>query len=108
MNQEISNRIDKFIEIWNQKNVEHMKANFASVPPDLLTRRDGKKYIKLVKGGTSCYAFVDAETGDIFKPASWHAPAKHSRGNVKSDDFGISCSGPYGIAYLRGGSGGGW
>jgi hypothetical protein len=46
----------------------------------------GRKYIKLVsnKGGNSrsVWCFINKETGDIMKAASWAAPAKHSRGNV--------------------------
>jgi hypothetical protein len=40
------------------------------------------------------------------KPATWKAPARHSRGSVLADDFGLSCVGPYGVDYLsrRGGS----
>ena len=63
----------------------------------------GRKYIKVVKcrkfeTGREVYCFIDKATGDILKPASWSAPAKHARGNI----FGsISCCGMHGIAYLR-------
>ena len=30
----------------------------------------------------SAFAFVDKKTGDVLKPASWSAPAKHARGNI--------------------------
>lgn len=46
----------------------------------------GRKYVKLVSnrsGSRSVWCFVEKETGDILKAASWKAPAKHSRGNVK-------------------------
>lgn len=45
----------------------------------------GRRYVKLVsdKGGSkSVWCFVDKETGDILKAATWKQPAKHSRGNV--------------------------
>ena len=42
-----------------------------------------KKYVCITKSG-SMYAFIDKETGEIFKPASWRAPAKGVRGNVLS------------------------
>lgn len=62
--------------------------------------------------GKSVYAFVAAKdfenktlgkikTGDIHKPASWSAPAKHARGNVFADDF-AKCLTAHGIVYLRG------
>jgi hypothetical protein len=48
-------------------------------------------------------AFVEILTGDIFKPASFNAPAKHARGNVKSPLFGMEGIGKSGhVIYLRG------
>jgi len=46
-----------------------------------------QKYHKIVSHG-SVVAFIDRETGDIFKPASWKAPAKGIRGNVLSEKNG--------------------
>jgi hypothetical protein len=43
----------------------------------------GKKYAKVQTNG-SVYAFIDAD-GNIYKPASWSAPAKHVRGNIFHD-----------------------
>ena len=48
----------------------------------------GKVYYRIVRstfGSSSAYGFVD-KTGDVWKAASWKAPAKNfSRGNVISD-----------------------
>lgn len=63
---------------------------------------NGRKYAKVVQEyadqscgrGLSVHAFVDKETGDIYKPASWKAPAKGVRYNlrdlpqIKLDIFG--------------------
>jgi sulfatase maturation enzyme AslB (radical SAM superfamily) len=46
----------------------------------------GKKYLKVVSGGSVKF-FVDGE-GNIYKPATWAAPAKHARGNLFSKDSG--------------------
>ena len=46
------------------------------------------KYIKIFTNrriGGRVVAFVDKKTGDIYKPASWSSPAKHSRGNVNKE-----------------------
>ena len=50
---------------------------------------EGKKYIKVVREeyderndrwrDTTVHAFVDKNTGNVYKPASWKAPAKHVR-----------------------------
>ena len=52
---------------------------------------EGKKYIKVVREeyderedrwrDTTGHSFVDKKTGDVYKPASWKAPAKHVRFN---------------------------
>ena len=55
--------------------------------------REGKKYYKIVQvefdtfqnrneyKDSSVHSFVDKNTGDVYKPASWKAPAKHVRFN---------------------------
>jgi hypothetical protein len=47
----------------------------------------------------SAYCFID-KNGDVLKPASWSAPAKHARGNIHNANPIAAC-GPYGINYLR-------
>jgi hypothetical protein len=48
-------------------------------------------------------AFVDMATGDIFKPATYKAPAKHARGNINSDKNGMEAITSEGfVVYLRG------
>ena len=54
---------------------------------------EGKKYFKVVREefdtfqgrnkwrDTTVHAFVDKKTGEVYKPASWKAPAKHVRFN---------------------------
>lgn len=49
----------------------------------------GRKYHKIVmKDGPSCsvHAFVDKKSGDVYKAASWKAPAKGVRYNLVSKD----------------------
>ena len=46
----------------------------------------GRKYHKLIMetggGSRSVHAFIDQKTGDVYKPASFKAPAKHVRFNL--------------------------
>lgn len=64
----------------------------------------GPKYIKVLHDGAT-HSFVmraGNEGGDVFKPASFAAPAKHARGNIFDDHNGLRSMGPYyGPAYLR-------
>ena len=58
---------------------------------------EGKKYIKVVREefdtfqnrnewrDSTVHAFVDKKTGEVYKPASWKAPAKHVRFNLSND-----------------------
>jgi len=53
----------------------------------------GKKYIKIVQKdwndrdncyeGGGVHAFIDKNTGEVYKPASWRAPAKHVRYDLR-------------------------
>jgi hypothetical protein len=55
----------------------------------------GVKYYKIIEstvsasslggGNTSVHAFVSRQTGAVYKPASWRAPAKHARYNLLDD-----------------------
>ena len=58
--------------------------------------RDRRKYLKIVQQqyddmgpnpsykyrDGSVHAFIDRETGDVYKPAGWAKPAKHVRYNL--------------------------
>ena len=58
---------------------------------------EGKKYLKVVREefdtfqnknewkDSTVHAFIDKKTGDVYKPASWKAPAKHVRFNLSND-----------------------
>lgn len=62
-----------------------------------VTLEEGRKYLRIyaneVTAGTVRHtrivAFINSLTGDILKPATYKAPAKHARGNVTSDKWGM-------------------
>ncbi len=60
----------------------------------------GTRFLRVMRDN-SAHAFIDRTNGDVLKPASWKAPAKHARGNIFNPDNGLSCMGEYGPAYLR-------
>ena len=62
--------------------------------------REGRKYYKVVQSefetwngskyyqqyrDSSVHSFVDKETGEVFKPASWNRPAKHVRYDMRDE-----------------------
>jgi len=78
-------------------------------PYTVLEAEDGLKFIRIVSKrgdggpGRSAWAFVAKEDGsnkqlgswkkgDIFKSASWKAPAKHARGNIFDLSKGPTCN----------------
>ena len=67
---------------------------------DAISIDEGKKYFKIVKGG-SVWGFVvktdDAKfkAGDILKAASWASPAKNAaRGNIVAGGYKVNWTGP--------------
>ena len=86
---------------------KHYDEQFPNLTAPTILVKFGRKYAKVIKDGNSgnggqrsVYGFVDAHTGDIYKAATWKAPAKHIRGSIFADDGGMSSCTPYGIVYL--------
>ncbi len=50
----------------------------------------GRKYWK-IHDGNGVHAFVDRNTGDVFKPASWKSPSKGVRYNLLDEYSRLSC-----------------
>ena len=44
----------------------------------------GRKYHKIVAKNQGVHAFVDKQTGEVYKPASYKSPAKHVRYDLRS------------------------
>ena len=79
----------------------------------------GKKYLKIIQQefdtfqdrnewrDGSVHAFIDKQTGEIYKPAGWKAPAKHVRYDLrdqKSREFVLNpdnCTWAGGWLYMR-------
>jgi hypothetical protein len=92
---------------------EHFARNdYTFAVPNVEIASRGKRFAKLVstesdpqtgekRGQTMVHSFVEIATGDIYKPASFKAPAKHARGNI-TDNAGRASMSPQGhIIYLR-------
>lgn len=108
---DINKAVDMLIKGAQQKIDVDFKKHYPNLTPNILGKEKGKRYIKITsitnggKGQKSVWAFIDAKEGptfgDILKPASWRAPAKHARGNVFDGSWGVNSVGVYGPAYLR-------
>lgn len=96
-----------FIEDVNTNITAYYKQQLPNLTPELLKVDVGSKYIRLWKG-TSCWGFISRvdgdlkgapiRKGDLLKPATWKAPAKHARGNIMD---GTAKWGVYGPEYIK-------
>ncbi len=98
------NEIDNFIH-FVQKMADEYYEQFETQSCKI-TVKYGRKYAKIIKvsipaGSTSVHSFVKLTTGDVYKAASWKAPAKHARANIydyESLKRGVNAMG---AAYLK-------
>ena len=104
----LTKEIEEFASRVQEVVNKHFKERFPNLTVPTISVKFGRKYAKIIKeqkgprgaGQRSVYGFVDAHTGDLYKAASWRAPAKHIRGSIFADDGGMSSCTPYGIVYL--------
>ncbi len=91
---------------------EYMTQNYPHNTPEELIFTFGQRYIKVWKQtilkdaqgkpfSFSIWAFIDRTNGDVLKPATSNAPAKHARGNIFDSYNGMKTISAYGPAYLR-------
>ena len=86
---EVEKRVEQFANKLEEKILKNINNDPGYTYRVEIEIKPGKKFYKIVEGHTfrdsrenpsmSVYAFIDKETGDIYKPASWAAPAKRRR-----------------------------
>ena len=95
--------VAEFIDKVNKERLDHYtKADMVNQYKEL-TVEIGNKYIRLWQG-TGCWGFISRvdgdlkgspiKKGDLLKPATWKAPAKHARGNIIDGTARYSTYGP--------------
>lgn len=84
MENTVQNHIENLVAILNKRAPQSPhKISF--------TVNYGKKYAKIVSDTTGVHAFIDPETGAVYKPAGWKAPAKGVRFNLLNDASREAC-----------------
>ena len=83
--------VAKFIDEVNAKRLKYYTDAGSLSQYTELVVEIGNKYIRLWVG-TGCWGFISRvdgdlkgapiKKGDLLKPATWKAPAKHARGNI--------------------------
>ena len=87
--QDARNTIQLNVHKWTLMLCDALEHNFKQSHPNSdpykFTIESGRKYHKIVmeteSQSQSVHAFVNQKTGEVYKPASWKAPAKHVRFN---------------------------
>ena len=102
--------IPEMVLDWTEELVRYLQDDYDSEPYDnggryKFTIQTGRKYHK-IHDGNGVHAFVDKNTGQVYKPASYKAPAKGVRYDLRSIKSRHECysnadwSGGY--LYIRG------
>ena len=92
VNPEVEFHLDGFIKQCSDMLKKYYEANLPNLDTPELKVYVGGKYYKVTKRGDggnneSVWFFVDKEEGNIWKAASWAAPAKNfPRGNILTDN----------------------
>ena len=85
------------VEMWAMDLVDALEADYKKKYPnsfkDMKFRvLEGRKYLKInqydvdmdgKEFGGGVHAFIDKNTGEVYKPASWKSPAKHVRYDLR-------------------------
>lgn len=104
-NVKVAERFQGFVNKVQTEVAKHYKEKFTMLTVPDMEVEEGSKFYKVVTNNhsqRSVYCFVNKQTGDIYKAATWRAPAKHVRGSIFDANFsygkGVSL---YGGSYLR-------
>jgi len=84
----VSNQLQTRVEMWAMDLVDALELNYNTRYPDSnspvkFETKVGKKYIKIIQVDGGVHAFIDKNTGEVYKPASWKSPAKHVRYDLR-------------------------
>ena len=92
--QQVANVL-RYSEILCEALVQHFQSSHPNSDPYKFYIESGRKYHKLIMetgtGSRSVHAFVDKNSGAVYKAASFKAPAKGIRYNLLDDDSREEC-----------------
>jgi len=84
-----------YSEVLCEALTQQFKSSHPNSDPYKFYIESGRKYHKLIMetngNSRSVHAFVDKNSGAVYKAASWKAPAKHIRFNLLDDNSREEC-----------------
>ena len=111
--------LDVRVEMWAMDLCDALMADYKRQYPDSSHDKKfevkvGRKYHKIIMYDLNCdgkrwsggvHAFIDRKTGEVYKPASWKAPAKHVRYDLRlirdRQVLEVKCDWAGGYLYMR-------
>ena len=78
-----------FLEMVTENTNLYYKTNLSILTPPTFINKGGRKYDKIVSGG-SVYCFVEKDSGNVYKPASWRAPYSKGNNPVRGNIFNVT------------------
>ena len=86
MTKEFGVALEKWLEGCKRvSDAYYERNNFTNLTRPTFEGKSGKKFVKVIRKeliSGPVHSFIDMSNGDIYKPASWNARAKHVRGNI--------------------------
>lgn len=82
--------IDQYVAIIQENTNKHYAEALPNLTPPTFEQQPGSKYVKIVErraewGGQCVHSFVNKHTLEVYKAASWRAPAKGARYDLNTD-----------------------
>jgi hypothetical protein len=96
--------LSRFIAAAQKLLAEDFARNYPRVQVPVLEPEELGRYVRICVVGAQrmAWAFIEYETGLIYKPAGWRGPSRHARGSIFSEQNGTEALGPLvSIRYLR-------
>ena len=83
-------KIDELVAFMDQQGAKYFAENFTTLRAPTYGQKEGQKFTRVgalrPSGEVSCDAFVDRNTGDVYKPAGWNARAVGIRYNILNEE----------------------
>ena len=91
--QKVIDRVNGFVAKVQSETITHYIKDLPNLVPAVISIVECSKNFKIVTAShdgssRSVYCFVSKANGDIYKAATWAAPAKHVRGNIFDANYG--------------------
>ena len=80
--------LDQKIEKWVYFYMRALEDNYTSRYPNssspvTFRLEVGRKYLKVMQNDGGVHTFIDRNTGEVYKPASWNKAAQHVRYDLR-------------------------